>query len=81
MRIRSQNFLSELDNSREISNRDSKEIDFYLKFRIQIVDTGVGIKSENLDNLFQNFGKLDEHSKINPTGTGLGLSICKQMID
>jgi signal transduction histidine kinase len=81
MRIRSQNFLSELDNSREISNRDSKEIDFYLKFRIQIIDTGVGIKSENLDNLFQNFGKLDEHSKINPTGTGLGLSICKQMID
>jgi signal transduction histidine kinase len=26
------------------------------------------------------FGKLDEHSKINAQGTGLGLSICKRMI-
>ena len=28
-----------------------------------------------------NFGKLDEHSKMNAQGTGLGLSICKQMIE
>ena len=27
------------------------------------------------------FGKLDEHSKINNQGTGLGLSICKRMIE
>ena len=27
------------------------------------------------------FGKLDEHSKINASGTGLGLSICKRMIE
>ena len=27
------------------------------------------------------FGKLDEHSKINSQGTGLGLSICKKMIE
>lgn len=27
------------------------------------------------------FGKLDEHSKINSQGTGLGLSICKRMIE
>lgn len=27
------------------------------------------------------FGKLDEHSKINAQGTGLGLSICKKMIE
>ena len=27
------------------------------------------------------FGKLDEHSKINAQGTGLGLSICKRMIE
>ena len=52
-----------------------------MSFRIQIEDTGVGIKPENLEKLFQNFAKLDEHSKINPSGTGLGLSICKQMIE
>ena len=27
------------------------------------------------------FGKLDEHSKVNAQGTGLGLSICKRMIE
>jgi signal transduction histidine kinase len=27
------------------------------------------------------FGKLDEHSKMNTQGTGLGLSICKRMIE
>ena len=34
-----------------------------------------------MDRLFANFGKLEEHSKMNPSGTGLGLSICKQMIE
>jgi signal transduction histidine kinase len=27
------------------------------------------------------FGRLDEHSKMNAQGTGLGLSICKRMIE
>ena len=40
----------------------------------------MGISKENLDKLFLNFGKLDEHSKKNAQGTGLGLSICKQIV-
>jgi len=35
------------------------------KFSIEINDNGVGIKQENLSKLFYEFGKLDEHSKIN----------------
>jgi len=27
------------------------------------------------------FGRLDEHSKMNAQGTGLGLSICKKMVE
>ena len=53
----------------------------YIKMRIEVIDCGVGIKKENLEKLFMNFAKLDEHSKINAQGTGLGLSICKQMIE
>jgi signal transduction histidine kinase len=52
-----------------------------LKFKVEIVDTGVGISEENLDRLFSNFSKLDEHSQMNPTGTGLGLSICKELVE
>ena len=33
------------------------------------------------DAFFMEFGKLDEHSKINAQGTGLGLSICKRMVE
>jgi signal transduction histidine kinase len=53
----------------------------FVKLKIDIVDSGVGIKKENLSKLFLEFGKLDEHSKINSQGTGLGLSICKRMIE
>ena len=63
---------------------DSKRIEDqkqYIKIKLEISDTGCGIKKENLDKLFMDFGKLDEHSKINAQGTGLGLSICKRMIE
>lgn len=52
-----------------------------VKFTMKIIDTGVGIHRENLDQLFLNFGSLTEHQKINSQGTGLGLSICKKLIE
>jgi K+-sensing histidine kinase KdpD len=55
--------------------------DKFVKFKIEIIDSGMGIKKENLEKLFMEFGKLDEHSKVNAQGTGLGLSICKRMIE
>jgi len=36
-----------------------------VKLKIEIIDSGVGIKKENLSKLFMEFGKLDEHSKVN----------------
>ena len=53
----------------------------FIKFRLEVQDTGVGIKKENLKKLFMDFNRLDEHSKMNAQGTGLGLSICKRMIE
>jgi len=52
-----------------------------MKFELQFQDFGCGISEEKLDNLFIDFGKLEEHNNINPTGRGLGLSICKQIIN
>ena len=63
-----------------ISNTNQVE-NVYLKFLIEIQDSGVGISKENLKNLFTDFMKLDEHAKINPQGTGLGLSICKMLVE
>lgn len=46
-----------------------------------MIDDGVGIKDENIDKLFLDFSKLNEHASINRSGTGLGLSICKKIIE
>ena len=66
-------FLSE-----ELQDQEDQQ---YIKIKLDITDTGCGIAKENLGKLFMDFGKLDEHSKINAQGTGLGLSICKKMIE
>lgn len=68
-----------LDSDDGFSQR--KNMHKYIKFSLEVEDTGVGISDHNLKNLFIDFGKLQEHEKLNPTGTGLGLSICKRIID
>ena len=48
---------------------------------IEVYDTGIGIKQENLKNLFKLFSKLEDKCQINKEGTGLGLYICRQLVD
>jgi len=45
--------------------------------KIEVIDTGVGISEENLNQLFQEFGKIQENINLNPQGVGLGLVISK----
>lgn len=45
--------------------------------KIEVIDTGVGISKDNLDNLFKEFGKIQENVHMNPQGVGLGLVISK----
>ena len=49
--------------------------------RISVADTGIGIKDEDLDKLFQSFKRVDEKRNRNIEGTGLGLVICKQLTE
>ena len=49
--------------------------------QISIIDTGIGISQDGLQNLFIDFSKLHENSSRNKGGTGLGLSICKKIIE
>jgi len=37
-----------------------------VKFALEVEDSGVGISEKNKKNLFIDFGKLEEHEKMNP---------------
>jgi two-component system, OmpR family, phosphate regulon sensor histidine kinase PhoR len=50
-------------------------------FLIIIADTGIGLKPEEKDNLFQEFFRAKNENTRNISGTGLGLTIVKRIID
>lgn len=45
-----------------------------------IKDSGIGIKEENLDKIFQSFSQVDTKKNRSIEGTGLGLAISKQLV-
>jgi signal transduction histidine kinase len=47
--------------------------------RIDVVDTGVGIKPEELDMIWEDFRQLDQSRTRSVGGTGLGLSITRRL--
>ena len=48
--------------------------------KISVVDTGIGIKEEDMEKLFTSFQQIDSKRNRNVEGTGLGLAICKQLV-
>jgi protein-histidine pros-kinase len=49
--------------------------------RIDVIDTGVGIPPERMDEVFEPFQQVGAVKNVNHAGTGLGLSICRQLCD
>ena len=47
----------------------------------RIIDTGIGIKSEEMEKLFKPFIQLDDRLSRRYEGSGLGLSICKKLVE
>lgn len=48
---------------------------------IEVTDTGVGIKPESLDAIFDAYDQADKSTHRLYGGTGLGLSVCKSLVD
>lgn len=51
------------------------------RLRISVEDTGMGIKKENLKDLFSTFQRVNQEKNRSIEGTGLGLPISKQLIE
>ena len=47
---------------------------------VSVKDTGIGIRQEDIEKLFQSFIRLDETKNKNIEGTGLGISIVKELL-
>lgn len=57
-------------------NKQEKKFDMLIK----VTDTGIGIKPEDKDKLFDSFQRVDESRNRNIEGTGLGLAITYKLI-
>jgi PAS domain S-box-containing protein len=51
------------------------------QYLLSVTDTGIGIRPEDIPNLFQPFHQLDIGLTRKHEGTGLGLSICKKIVE
>lgn len=53
----------------------------HVSIKASITDTGIGIRKEQLDHIFEEYNQGDEDINIKYSGTGLGLSICQKLIE
>ncbi len=59
----------------------SKTREGHIDLEFTVKDTGMGIKPEDMKNLFSPFMRIEEEKNRNIEGTGLGISITKRLLD
>ncbi|MBT7261623.1 MAG: sensor histidine kinase, partial [Desulfobacula sp.] len=51
------------------------------ELKISIIDTGIGLKKDELETVFDTFHQTDTGLARKYEGTGLGLSICRKLTE
>lgn len=63
----------------KLTARTEKKDQDKLKLIVSVQDSGIGISSDQLEELFEEFSQADASTTRKFGGTGLGLSICKKL--
>lgn len=58
-----------------------KKSDNEIELIVAVKDTGVGIKSEDMEKLYEQFARIEEIKNRLIEGTGLGMNIVKQLLE
>ena len=58
-----------------------KQTPTHVTLEFKVIDTGIGIKPENLENLFESFERFDQKIHYGIEGSGLGLAISNGYIN
>ncbi len=69
------------EGSVTLSFSDGGRKDGYIELITEVKDTGIGIRKEDMDRLFESFERLDEKRNHNIEGTGLGMSIVTRLLE
>lgn len=86
-RIR-QILLNLIGNAIKFTEQGGVDIRIYIKpnfdfdeIKFDIIDTGIGIKTSDIKEVFTPFKQLEDSQTRRYGGTGLGLAICKKLTD
>lgn len=77
-------FLNLLNNALKFTEKGIVKVDCKVyngKIITKIIDTGIGIKPDDIEKLFKPFVQIDTGLTRNHEGTGLGLSISKKLVE
>lgn len=55
--------------------------DDIVEVSFKVIDTGIGIKEDRHESIFESYEQADEHTAIKYGGTGLGLGIVKKLVE
>ncbi|HPN38804.1 MAG TPA: YfiR/HmsC family protein [Melioribacteraceae bacterium] len=76
-------FLNLINNSIKFTETGYIKIESRIKDKFietKVIDTGIGIKDEDMNKLFKPFSQVDTGITRAHEGTGLGLSICSRLV-
>lgn len=81
-------FMNLLDNAIKYSEKGTIKIGASVKGQgtskkiiISVIDSGIGIRSEEMSKLFLKFGRTETSQKIRPDGMGIGLYFVKRVVE